>query len=68
MLQASLLDIRMNDTARPKSKTVKTGLLAPRRVGIPAKDWDAFNVWARRPPMHIPALAELARRKPSWQS
>ncbi len=36
-------------------------------VTIPAKDWDAFEAWINRPAEAIPALAELARRAPSWE-
>ena len=35
-------------------------------VTIPAKDWDAFNAWIKRPATVLPALAALARRTPSW--
>jgi len=34
---------------------------------IQAKDWGAFEAWFRRPATVIPALAELARRTPSWE-
>lgn len=36
-------------------------------VTIPAKDWEAFEAWINRPAETIPALAELARRRPSWE-
>lgn len=36
-------------------------------VTIPAMDWEAFEAWANRPPEVIPALAELARRPPTWK-
>lgn len=36
-------------------------------VTIPAKDWEAFESWINRPAENIPALAELARRVPSWE-
>lgn len=36
-------------------------------VTIPAKDWDAFEAWVARPAEAIPALAELARRTPTWE-
>lgn len=36
-------------------------------VTIPAKDWEAFETWINRPAEAIPALAELARRTPSWE-
>ena len=35
-------------------------------VTIPAEHWEAFEAWASRPAETIPALAELARRTPSW--
>jgi uncharacterized protein (DUF1778 family) len=36
-------------------------------VTIPAKDWDEFEAWVSRPAEAIPALAELARRTPTWE-
>ncbi|MDP3552889.1 DUF6290 family protein [Methylocystis sp.] len=36
-------------------------------VTIPAKDWEAFEAWIGRPGEAVPALAELARRTPSWK-
>lgn len=36
-------------------------------VTIPAKDWEAFEAWLNRPAEVVPALAELARRTPSWE-
>lgn len=36
-------------------------------VTIPAKDWEKFEAWISRPAEAIPALAELARRTPSWE-
>ena len=36
-------------------------------ITIPAKDWEAFEAWVNRPAEAIPALAELARRTPSWE-
>jgi len=36
-------------------------------VTIPAKDWEAFEAWINRPAETVPALAELARRTPSWE-
>ena len=36
-------------------------------VTIPAKDWEKFEAWINRPAETIPALAELARRTPSWE-
>jgi uncharacterized protein (DUF1778 family) len=36
-------------------------------VTIPAKDWEAFDVWINRDAEPIPALAKLASRVPSWE-
>jgi hypothetical protein len=36
-------------------------------VTIPAKDWEAFEVWINRDAEPIPALARLASRVPSWE-
>jgi len=36
-------------------------------VTIPAKDWEAFESWANRPPRKIAALQELARTKLVWR-
>lgn len=37
-------------------------------VTIPAEDWEAFEAWVNSPAEKNPALEELARRTPSWQS
>jgi uncharacterized protein (DUF1778 family) len=36
-------------------------------VTIAAKDWEAFEAWAARPPQKIAAIEELARTKPRWR-
>ena len=36
-------------------------------VTIPAKDWEAFETWVRRPAKSVPALKRLARKAPTWQ-
>lgn len=36
-------------------------------VTIPAEYWEAFEAWIDRPAEAVPALAELVRRKPSWE-
>ncbi|BCH13589.1 type II toxin-antitoxin system TacA family antitoxin [Mesorhizobium sp. L-2-11] len=36
-------------------------------VVIPAKDWEAFEAWASRPPQKVAALEELARTDPAWR-
>jgi hypothetical protein len=42
-------------------------MLERRIVTIPAKDWEAFEAWANRPPRKVAALKELARKAPTWQ-
>lgn len=37
-------------------------------VTIPAKDWEAFEAWANRPPRKIAALEELAGADPKWRT
>jgi uncharacterized protein (DUF1778 family) len=39
----------------------------PAVIIIPAKDWEAFEAWANRPPQRINALEELARTDPAWR-
>lgn len=36
-------------------------------VAIPAKDWEAFEMWINRPAEAKERLAKLARRTPSWE-
>lgn len=52
---------------RKALESAETEVLNRTVVSIPAKDWDAFEAWIRRPAKAIPALAELARRTPSWE-
>ncbi len=52
---------------RKALESAETEVLNRVVVTIPAKDWDAFEAWIRRPAKAIPALAELARRTPTWE-
>jgi len=52
---------------RKAVESAETEVLNRTVVTIPAKDWDAFEAWIRRPAKAIPALAKLARRTPSWE-
>jgi uncharacterized protein (DUF1778 family) len=45
----------------------ETDVLERRVVTIPAKDWEAFEAWANRPPRKIAALKSLAGKRPAWQ-
>jgi uncharacterized protein (DUF1778 family) len=42
-------------------------VLERRVVTIPAKDWEAFERWAYRPPEEIPALRSLLSKPPTWE-
>ena len=58
----------LSDFVRRKSiEAAETEMLGRSLVTIPAKDWEAFEAWINRPVEENPALAELARRKPSWE-
>jgi uncharacterized protein (DUF1778 family) len=35
-------------------------------ITIPAKDWESFEAWIKRPATTIPALKELGAINPSW--
>jgi uncharacterized protein (DUF1778 family) len=43
-------------------EAAETEILNRTIVTIPAKDWEAFEVWLGRPAAAIPALTELAKR------
>ena len=58
----------LSDFVRRKAlESAEGGVLNRTIITIPAKDWEAFEAWINRPAVVIPALAELARRSPSWE-
>jgi uncharacterized protein (DUF1778 family) len=58
----------LSDFIRRKAlDAAEADLLERRIVIIPAKDWEAFEAWANRPPQEIAALKDLARKVPTWQ-
>lgn len=58
----------LSDFMRRKSlEAAEIEMLNRGIVTIPAKDWEAFEEWVDRPAEALPALAELARRRPSWE-
>ncbi len=58
----------LSDFVRRKAlESAEAEVLNRTIVPIPAKDWEAFEAWINRPPEAILALAELARRIPSWE-
>lgn len=59
----------LSDFIRRKAlEAAEIDVLERRIVAIPAKDWEAFETWAHRPPLKIAALEELARTDPKWRT
>jgi len=58
----------LSDFIRRKAlDAAEIDVLERRIVAIPAKDWEAFEAWARRRPQKIAALEKLARTDPKWR-
>ena len=58
----------LSDFVRRKAlEAAEIDVMERRIVIIPAEDWEAFEAWVNRPPEHLSAIAELARRDPTWQ-
>ena len=58
----------LSDFVRRKAlEAAEMDMLERPVVTIAAKDWEAFEAWANRPPRKIAALQELARLKPVWR-
>jgi uncharacterized protein (DUF1778 family) len=58
----------LSDFVRRKAlAAAEIDVLDRRTVVIPAKDWEAFEAWAERPPQKIAALEELAHSDPKWR-
>ena len=52
---------------RKALEAAEVGVLDRRVVTIAAADWAAFESWVALPAQAVPALQELARKKPTWQ-
>lgn len=58
----------LSDFVRRKAlEAAEIAVIERRVVTIPAKDWERFEAWARKPPRTIAALKELAKRPPTWR-
>jgi uncharacterized protein (DUF1778 family) len=58
----------LSDFVRRKAvEAAELEVLERNIVTIPAKDWEAFEAWVKRPARAVPALKRLARRTPTWQ-
>lgn len=70
LLEAASEQARTNlsDYVRRQAlEAAEIAVMERRVVTMPAKDWEAFEAWARRPPRKNVALAELAAKKPKWK-
>ena len=58
----------LSDFVRRKAlEAAETDVLSRTIVTIPARDWEAFEAWAKRPPRTNPALRELLNLTPTWE-
>ena len=58
----------LSDFMRRKAlEAAETDVLNRTVVTIPAKDWEKFEAWLKRPAKEIPALRELGRIIPTWE-
>jgi uncharacterized protein (DUF1778 family) len=58
----------LSDFVRRKAlEAAEIDMTERRIVTIPAKDWERFEAWARRPAREIASLKELAKRPPTWR-
>jgi uncharacterized protein (DUF1778 family) len=70
LLEAASEQARTNlsDYVRRQAlEAAEIAVLERRVINIPAKDWEAFEAWARRPAKKNAALAALAANKPKWK-
>ena len=49
-------------------EAAELALMARTEVTIPPERWAEFEAFARAPAREVPALAELARTRPSWEA
>src|SRR5437667_12503885 len=65
---STLARTSLSDFIRRKAlDAAEADILERRIVTIPAKDWEAFEAWANRPPEEIAGLKDLARTAPTGQ-
>jgi uncharacterized protein (DUF1778 family) len=58
----------LSDFIRRKAvEAAEMDLIERRLVTIPAADWEKFEAWVDQPAKDIPALRDLAERRPAWQ-
>ncbi|MFO1101593.1 MAG: DUF1778 domain-containing protein [Methylocystis sp.] len=58
----------LSDFVRRKAlESAEVEVLNRSVVTIPAENWTAFEAWLHKPAKKVPALTELAKRRPSWE-
>lgn len=58
----------LSDFVRRKAvEAAEVDVLERTVITIPAKDWDDFEAWVRRPAKSVAALRKLARKAQTWQ-
>ena len=58
----------LSDFVRRKAlEAAEIDVLDQRVVSIPAADWEKFEAWVSSPAKDVPALRDLAARRPAWQ-
>ena len=58
----------LSDFVRRKAlEAAENDVLNRTIVTIPAKDWEAFEAWAKRPPQTNPGLRALLKLTPTWE-
>jgi uncharacterized protein (DUF1778 family) len=71
LLEAASSQSRTNlsDFVRRKAvEAAEVDVLERRIITIPAKDWERFEAWARKPARKIAGLKDLALRPPTWRT
>ena len=65
---AALARTTLSDFIRRKAiEAAEAEMLDRAIVTIPASDWARFEAWVDAPAKDVPALRDLAARKPIWQ-
>src|SRR5438270_14072643 len=58
----------LSDFVRRKAlEAAEIDMTERRIVSIPAKDWERFEAWARKPAREVAGLKELTQRPPTWR-
>jgi uncharacterized protein (DUF1778 family) len=70
LLEAASSQARTNVSdfvRRTALEAAEIEVLERRIVIIPADKWAKFEAWAAQPPREIPAIKELALKRPPWR-